>query len=146
MRAEELQIGDLVWWQDKPYDPYIYGIFQVSEIGRHTIKFEGIGDEFEPEQIEPIKLTTKILDRNFHGYKSSQCTTQPVFYYDIDGKDSLYTIVVTAWSIDFCMRYDDPEHDSRSEIFLVELPNVHTLQHTLRLFGIEKELDIRQED
>lgn len=143
MKKEDLRIGDWVHWQNRAVDPEISVDSQVRELLLDECHLEcGGGDPFYYDELEPVRLTTHILDKNFKGYKS-QYTSQTVFYYDVNGKDGLYTIMAGGWGIDFCMRYDDSEHDSRGEICLVELEDVHTLQHTLKLFGIEKEIVIR---
>lgn len=78
---------------------------------------------FAGAEIEPIPLTPEILEKN--GFRFSR-------FYGWQIKEPELTI-------DFV---GDTPHFLLDEIFFCDCPYVHTLQHALRLCGIEKEVKV----
>ena len=122
MKTSELMIGDYIVNTE-------FGKNKIDKI--ETLKPRRVwlkrGKTYVPIKcIEPIQLTTEILEKN--GFVKD---------------DNMYYWI---WSvIDDCMSYD--KETSKVRIFSVSgltfvkiLQYVHELQHALRLFGIKKEI------
>ncbi len=143
MDINDLMVGDLVLClsggigQDERMLPHrVVGLHNGNLADLLDLKDGRIYPNIEVEYLEPILLTIEILDKNFHGYKRGSGYLASIIYE----LNEEYLIDARAGSIDFFIRYDDSEHAAHDEVFLVELRYVHILQHTLRLFGIDKEI------
>ena len=133
MRVEELQIGD---WVLIPEIKEPVRVTSLCELGIWCyVDMELIGPVSE-EHVAPVPLTPEIMEENFYGHKRRRGYLS---YTEYELNED-YFIRASAGSIDFCIHYDDSEHDSHDDIYLVELKYVHTMQHTLRLFEIDKEI------
>ena len=115
MKAEGLMIGDWVMntHNQKPE--------QVCEILERMVMLD-YNDLYEYDEIEPISLTSEILEKNGFVVESRDCHGKPLQYCElVDG----------LW-IDI----------SGENFFEGKLEYVHQLQHALRLCGIEKEIEL----
>ncbi len=72
--------------------------------------------------IEPIPLTVEILEKNGFVIESRDCFNEPLQYYVL--ADGLWINIIGE------------------NYFEGKLECVHELQHTLRLCGIEKEIEL----
>lgn len=127
MKASDLMIGDWV----------VYTEFGKNEIDKiETLEPRRVwlehGKTYVPiEYIEPILLTTEILEKN--GFVKDE-KDDNMYYWN--------------WSvIDDCISYD--KETSKVRIFYVSgltfvkiLQYVHELQHALRLCEIKKEIEL----
>lgn len=134
MEAKELMIADWVWYNKQPHQIRQLGIFGENRDGDDypavcVGKPNGIGLILERNEIEPIPLTSEILEKI--GFE-----TQPNIGYIIDDWDGTQII------------YDSWNHNLRIiknykvclDIETFDNIAVHELQHALRLCGIEKEI------
>lgn len=125
MKATELMIGD---WVQVPslidnveyYDAWCK-VKQLRDCDLDVIGFK----ELKYDEIEPIPLTPKILEKN--GWEERP--TGYVFYTDRKRYDnSLWYILGSNTFV-----------VNRNEF---QIKYVHELQHALRLLGIEKEIEL----
>ena len=117
MKALDLMIGDQVLFNEKPTQ--IVGIRNDMDgaYARTTTKDVG----YPIETFEPILLTEKVLVKS--GFKYSE-------WYGWQIKEPDFTL---------CFVGNTP-HFLLDDIFVCDCPYVHTLQHALKLCGIEKEI------
>lgn len=123
IKTNELQIGDWVSCDGKNC--------RVAEIGgmvcldAESVLFGSI------EDIEPIPLTPEILEKN--GF-----TKENRLYYWVQEKDGKTTAGVYYWVDEKHINIAGYEDDGVT----ISCPYVHTLQHALKLCGIEKEITL----
>ena len=139
MEAKELMIGDWIWYDNQPYQIRQLGIFGENRDGESfpavcVGKPIGIGLIVERNEIEPISLTSEILEKNGWSYNDEDEKFFPQTW--IGGGLMLqyasncgYRIVVTS-------DYDDEDTNDTPFTILY----VHELQHALRLRRIKKEI------
>lgn len=150
MRANELMLGDWVLHDGEPYQIRQLGIYGEDRDGKDypavcVGKPKGIGLIVERDEIEPIPLTPKILEKN--GFKKTldEDDTECYRHYNraADGyiKITLYDDGDGSWSIEIVNydKFDDNEIKYKNEFSFLK---IHELQHALRLCGINKEIDI----
>lgn len=143
MKASELMLGDFLRYkQNFPFTQLQGKVVKVCGLdGRVDVRTIDDGKFHEsehPDWLEPIPLTQEILEKNFRGCKRGSGSLT-YFVYELNEE---YFIRASARSVDFCTHYDDSEHAAHDDIYLVELKYVHTLQHVLPLYGIDKEITI----
>lgn len=129
MKPEELQLGDIV--ATTPSGMPI----KVVAIHRKKVAYHACTDRFSWVRIgllQPIPLTPEILEKNglkidkYKGGFFPACFKEDEYSdVEIEMKDE-----EIAWSIN-CGEY-----------WIKRLNYVHELQHALRLFGINKEIEI----
>ncbi len=129
MEAKELMIGDWVWYDNQPHQIRELGIFGENRDGEDypavcVGKPNGIGLILERDEIEPIPLTSEILEKN--GF-----TKEP----DADG--SHYRFILIDGHTKFSILYARSVFQWLGPL---DFKYVHELQHALRLCGIEKEI------
>ena len=139
MRATELMINDWVIHCREAYQIRQLGIYGENRDGEDYPavcigKPEGVGLIVERNEIEPIPLTSEILEKNGWFLNDEDEKFFPQTWVGgglmLQGADdSGYCIVVTS-------DYDD-EDTNRTPFILLY---VHELQHALRLRRIEKEI------
>jgi len=147
MKANELMVGD--WVKIKTYgisdkfertEAYIY--VKVAEIGSALITVEYNNEIKEPyricenTEIEPIPLTTEILEENGFediGDDTYQLEEKPCWFW-VDFFRHNYGCEYDTSTYE----YEDDEH----RLKLYGIPSVHELQHALRLCGIEKTIEL----
>ena len=139
MEANELMIGDYLRTR------FSKKIIRVKEIKQSCIYTEDNGYEYN--EIEPIPLTPKILEKN--GFEKSYSNILTA-----DGYKKLpqYKYKNMAQVQDICrnlitISYSDLEggvYDIQCGIgsHIYDLKYVHQLQHALRLCGIKKEIEL----
>jgi hypothetical protein len=132
MKANELMIGDWVWYDNQPHQIRQLGIFGENRDGDDypavcVGKPNGVGLILERNEIKPIPLTPEILEKNGWGkdtYSNESYDNEELeclsLWVGEDGKNKWW------W---------------RVGVELVTPINyVHEFQHALRLCGIEKEI------
>lgn len=124
-------IKDWVLYEGEPYQIRKLGIYGVDRDGEDypavcVGKPTGIGLVVERNEIEPIPLTTELLEKN--GFRLE---------WDGDIKLMVCDDVVIEIGNNY-KRFEDGKMYLRK--VLVSLHYVHQLQHALRLCGIEKEI------
>ena len=146
MKANELMIGDWVWYNNQPHQIRQLGIFGENRDGDDypavcVGKPNGVGLILERNEIEPIPLTLEILEKN--GFVANKHIYPYPYYEYINKEDKLK--VGFAFPQGNRTSYKDPWVYIDSErVFVEHLPCmfVHQLQHALRLCGIEKEIEL----
>lgn len=136
MKANELMIGDWVFntHNRKPE--------QVQEIHERMVML-AYNDLYEYDEIEPIPLTSEILEQNdfvtkdkpdgcpgYRSYKYSEGSTGIVFRLYHEGK--------YKWS-------GTCEISLNSMPYWVRFKYLHELQNILRTYGIDKEITIKED-
>lgn len=139
MEATELMIRDWVLYEGEPYQIRQLGIYGVDRDGEDypavcVGKPKGIGLIVERNEIDPIPLTSEILEKNGWVYNDEDEKFFPQTWVGgglmLQGADDCgYCIVVTS-------DYDDEDTNDTPFIILY----VHELQHALRLRRIKKEI------
>jgi hypothetical protein len=142
MRPRELMIGDYVIRKNVPNEILIVDtIDSIRDIV--YLDLDGLGITEKIENIEPIPLTAEILEKNgFTGgeYKS---WTGDVWYLEEEGFRKIGLTMSRKESTLWGEKIKPLYPDSIGHKFAV--PNikfVHQLQHSLRLCGINKEIEI----
>jgi hypothetical protein len=141
MKAAELQIGDWV------YNTYNRKPEQVCEIREHMVML-AYNDLYDYDEIEPIPLTSEILEQNgFWRVPQPGCANP--YHWELEQRDedgeTLYKIV--AYNTPFrgiFIQINNP-CDCESISFCKQIEHVHELQHALRLCGIDKEIIIKED-
>lgn len=133
MEANELMIGDWVWYNNQPHQIRQLGIFGENRDGDDypavcVGKPNGIGLILERNEIEPIPLTPEILEKNgfvlddeWYIYTGKGINIEVAFRDDNKFVYDL-SILTGSGSMDIHANY------------------IYELQHALRLCGIEKEI------
>lgn len=139
MEATELMVMDWVLHEGEPYQIRQLGIYGVDRDGEDypavcVGKTNGIGLILERNEVEPIPLTSEILEKNGWIYNNEDEKFFPQTWVGgglmLQGaNDCGYRIVVTS-------DYDDEDTNNTPFIILY----VHELQHALRLRRIKKEI------
>jgi hypothetical protein len=125
MEINELQIGDWVEVGGIPRQ-----IKLIDDCINHKIIAHGVNDDGRTiayvgklnEEVKPIPLTPEILEKNGFVIESRYCHSNSL----------QYCVLVDGLWIDI----------SGENYFEGKLENVHQLQHTIRLCGIEKEITL----
>ena len=113
---------------------------QVAEIGSGLVMLN-YNDLYEYDEIEPIPLTSEILEKN--GFLTNKHVYPYPYYEYINEKDKLK--IGFAFPQGNRTSYKEPWVYIDSErVFIEHLPCVfvHELQNALRLCGIEKEIEL----
>lgn len=129
MKASELMIGD-----------YVKFLGRIRKIKSIISKDTGVEISFEGkntvvvslDEIEPIPLTREILEKN--GWKWN--------HYHTGIKVTIGTLHIVWGFYENCISVSDWAEDADSQITSLRCRYVHTLQNTLRLCGIEKEIEL----
>ena len=127
MKANELMIGDWVLTLDSTHKEKVLAQIDAIEEGQHSILVTRECSNWfvDIDWIEPISLTTEILEKNGWVYIAEDKVFYseklkgelPWIYYITDGSNEVFRMR------DFC-----------------NLQYVHELQHALRLCGINHEI------
>ena len=123
MKAQELMIGD--WVKIKGHLDYD----KVREIARDEnmqwyISFACSATLFRAYEFEPIPLTSEILEKN--GWKHD---------YRVFMKNEVNENISLSWTD----RYDATLY--QNDYYMCDCNYVHTLQHALRLCGLDELAD-----
>lgn len=133
MEANELMIGDYLRTR------FSKKIIRVKEIKQSCIYTEDNGYEYN--EIEPIPLTTEILEKNGFGKYP---------FHNIKGQHqwSWWLNMSTCVSLWYRELNDDPKDgmmvrvDSPLVNICIRVDYLHQLQHAIKLCGIEKEIEL----
>lgn len=142
MKANELMPGDLVTFKDCQYDEGVV-VIKIWEINQEGNAFVFIGDSEVldevtiDEEFVGIPITPEILKKNgfVHGYVDSDFYDYEKWEKKVDDKT---IIVIKDHDVWFC-RVDDDDDLTRS---IGIAPVVHTMQHIIRIGGIEKTIEL----
>lgn len=122
-------VGDLVRYTSLCKEP-VAEICEVCETS-YLIRFmNGHFARVTNEEIKPLPLTTKILEKN--GWKKSKINDCAYFYYK-------YGVFLTYTSKDGKFWFDDFDYSSG---ICVELPYIHSLQHLLFGLKLNSEMEV----
>lgn len=129
MKAKDLMIGD--WLLDGHVCAQVTSITCDGIIETTNNALSNI------ELVEPISLTSEILEKN--GFTKS--TPPPGIHakcYNLDNKEEKYHLTIANYNKYKRLLLNVDSEDS--ECFNIKCDYVHELQHALRLCGIEKEI------
>ena len=142
MKAEELMIGDWI------YNTHNRQNEQVAEIGSGLVML-AYNDLYEYDEIEPIPLTSEILEANGWEKVPQPGYANPYHWelskYEDDKEDDAYLLYrVKAYETFFRGMLISISRPSCEDIsFRKQVEHMHELQHALRLCDIEKEIIIK---
>lgn len=141
MKATELMIGGWV------YNTHNRQPEQVCEIGEHMVML-AYNDLYGYDEIEPIPLTSEILEQNGFGRVPQPGCSNP-YHWKLEQRDEdgelLYRI--EAYNTPFrgmFIQINNPS-DCESISFCKQIEHVHELQHAQRLCGIDTEIIIKED-
>lgn len=144
MNSEELMIGDYVIRKNVPNEILI--VVAIDSIRNIVyLDLDGLGITEKIENIEPISITPKILEKNEFEKTLDEDDIECYRYYNraADGyiKITLYNGGDGDWSLEIVNydKFNDNEIRYKNEFSFLK---VHELQHALRLAGIDKEITI----
>lgn len=130
MRVNELMIGDYVIRKNVPKE--ILTIDTIDSIrGIVYLDLDGLGITEKLENIEPIPLTQKILERN--GFVKNKYG-EMILDEEL-GTSEIYLVLEPTWDEEYYWWRVNNE-------LITKIKSVHELQHTLRLCGINKNIVI----
>lgn len=134
MDAKDLMIGDWVLHDSKPKTVDVIWGKKVSLNDPTQVWGSIYTDKFNDDDIEPILLTSKILEEN--GFDVSDKEVMQ-YHFEEDGEKYHF-------SLRQMYNKDGKPHGYSFYAFnvLTLLDYVHQLQHALRLCGINKEIEI----
>ena len=145
LMCESLMIGD--WFNflidieggDTEYDPKneIYQPMQVDSIGLGAATSEE-GVTNAANQLQPIPLTTEILEKNF---KSKELPDDPYGAYFFGGNDYIEVYIKEYTDGLWQVEIDEIEMDGLP-CWRMYVSDLYELQHALRLCGIDKEIEL----
>ena len=127
MKATELMIGD---WVAQKHSGLL---LKVSEFRPPYIIADGEDGQFHEDTLEPILLTSEILEQN--GFYHERNIG---YVYD----DSEYEVIVDLWNNSYRILYN---RDVMINIQCFSNVFVHELQHALRLCNVDKEITIKED-
>lgn len=105
-------------------------VYGASENGSHWCTIE---------KVEPIPLTTEILEKN--GFiKSTPPSGIHARCYELNNKKDRYNLTIADYNKYKRLLLDVDSEDS--ECFNIKCDYVHELQHALHLCGIEKTIEL----
>lgn len=140
MKANELMLGDWVYGLypngSRYANPFRISAVDIYPLNKSPRIVTAGGYGFQEEHLAPIPITGEILEKN--GFKKVRDKLGRVFYSIADDYFDL-TIDEITDSI-WCIEYDCLEAQFPTCRNLVG--HVHELQHALRLYGIEKEIEL----
>lgn len=125
LKISDLSVGDWVRWKiyDKTYDAQVTGVTDRRIYGLH----DGIEYSMLLTQIYPIPITAEILEKN--GFESSSsCWT---IYKDTGGNIEIWEDE-KKWYLSV----------NSVEYILCDLHWVHQIQHLMRVWGFDKEINL----
>ena len=137
MKANELMIGDWVWYNNQPHQIRQLGIFGENRDGDDypavcVGKPNGVGLILERNEIEPIPLTPEILEKN--GFRIIfEGELHTTYFQDIEG----FHVEIKIDKIGYIKL---SMINGLGYSIVTECKFVHQLQHALRLCEIEKEI------
>lgn len=130
MKAGELMIGDYVIRKNVPKEILIVDTID-SIRGIVYLDLDGLGITEKLENIEPIPLTQKILERN--GFVKNKYG-EMILDEEL-GTSEIYLVLEPTWDEEYYWWRVNNE-------LITKIKSVHELQHTLRLCGINKNIVI----
>lgn len=142
MKPEELMIGDIVTFKDCQNDkkPVIIKIWSINQDGESFAFIdddESVDEIVIDDEIVGLPLTPEILEKNgFSGKMYTICEIDEnrklQFYYH-EHRLKLYWVGVDEYNNSSVVT---------DEIFRCHCMYVHELQHSLKLCGIEKTIEL----
>lgn len=138
MKAEDLMLGDWVYYSYQ--NQFVTKVIDVCSHGeepfikcqrdpKDKLYVPGKFEDFHVCILRPIPLTTEILEKNGWILKEFGCHKQ--FQYSFEDYDTEIILKID---------YEKPNFIVSFFRTSFELKYVNELQHTLKLFGIEKEI------
>ena len=124
MRIEDLMINDWVFNTHNNKPEQVQEILTVSNCDNGNSVMLDYNDIYNEDDIEPIKLTPEILEKN--GFKKE---------IDEDKIHNIYTLTENSTSLGIVY--------ARSVFqwfYPIDIKYVHKLQHIMRLCGIDKQI------
>lgn len=140
MKANELMVGDLVYSSFSDI-PCKVQYLELRESGYGSVKTSNVDGIKDIASLSPIPLTPEILEKNgFVKEEEERGFSEPYCVYVCD--DFQYVIkiypknLMDRYSRLYIGEYDDNENAS------LLINHLHELQHALKLFGIDKTIEL----
>lgn len=138
MKAENLMIGDWVLHDGEPYQIRQLGIYGENRDGEDypavcVGKPKGIGLIIERNEIAPIPLTSKILQKN--GFKENKYGEMILDELEELGTSEIYFVLEESHDGEYYWWTVNNE-------IIAKIKSVHELQHVLRLCGFNKKIEV----
>ena len=127
MKATELMIGDRVAQKHSGL------LLKVSEVRPPYVIADGEGGQFHEDTLEPILLTSEILEQNGFYHERN------IGYVYDDGE---YEVIVDLWNNSYRILHN---RDVMMNIQCFSNVFVHELQHALRHCDVDKEITIKED-
>lgn len=128
MKANDLMIGDWVAFRGRPYQYTAQDIATMAECEE-----KGIATD-----TTPIPITPEILEKN--GFERTDCGGGAIIYTFSDD-DEYYALAIDEYT-DSIWRVEYTNCEMPFPLVRIMVLFVHELQHALRLFGVEKEIEL----
>ena len=128
MKANEIQIGDWLYYKG-PFNAFPFKVESITKkkVGYHAEPNEHRMHYLRLSECKPIPLVPDILEKN--GIKADDI---PCTFYGYND----YYFEITIEDDEICQSVNYAEYT----IFKFEY--VHQLQHALRLYGVNKEIEL----
>lgn len=145
MKTNELMIGDWVYFTRIKANTKVIAMdseYQVKDIiGSVRVLSEDNSFGTWAQYLEPISLTAEILEKN--GFEKLGENAYSFRRCGGDGEIKITVIDLTCgeWEL-YAMNYDKYSDTRTSFSKELSFLKVHELQHTLKLCGIEKEIQL----
>ena len=145
MKAEDLMIGDWVSLNGSNYQVQdilkkgVIKLYENTKYGEHTLE---LTTDYIEDFIEPIPLTTEILEKNGFRLMTSGSDYIPYYtdteFYEIQ-KDYSVCLEYGGGLVKLVCLYESYTNSIESS-WVTLLKYTHELQHALKLCGIDKEI------
>lgn len=138
LTAKDLMIGDYVIRKNVPKEILI--VVAIDSIrGIVYLDLDGLGITEKIENIEPIPLTTDILEKNGFVKSYGVSDTPP---YDIDEEGNMYYSFKGEHKFWGWWQPDNTYYIPANAMGDIVIKYLHELQHALRLAGIKKTIEL----
>ena len=149
MKANELMIGDLIRIPHIKKNGKVYRIDQANGDGNGFAAV--INGDFHESLLEPIPLTSEILEANGWEKVPQTGCANPYHWqmekYEDDRRDEVYLLYrIMAHETFFRGMLVTINYPSACETisFRKQIEFIHELQHALRMCGIDKEIIVKE--
>ena len=138
LKISDLSVGDWVRWKvdDKTYDMQVSGVTDRRIYGLH----DGIEYSMLLTQICPIPITAEILEKN--GWVFHKGSLWWVCDIDKDTRTSVWLGKNSECRVEVSVLYGESRTWSNYADVKLANAHIHLLQRTLRLAGVEKEINL----
>lgn len=131
-------VGDIVYVPHFGKATHYGKVKAILESGRISVTLDDSSALCDPKGLEPIPLTSEILEKN--GFEKTSCGLGATVYTFSDD-DEYYAIAIDEYT-DSIWRIEYTNCEFTFLLLRIIVSFVHELQHALRLWGISKEITL----